>query len=74
MFGGYYLPRWREFFRRLNKAMAEGKELDRSPFAAESCEWERGWSNAHGRYPVEPRGDAIAVARKMWGRWKGPAE
>ena len=35
MFSTYYLPRWREFFRRLNQSLDEGRPFDRAPFAAE---------------------------------------
>ena len=73
MFSGYYLPRWTEFFARLNKAMDEGKAFDRAPFAAESCEWEKEWSAGHARYQVLPGGDAVEVVRRMVGRWRGDA-
>ena len=69
MFSGYYLPRWKEFFARLNRSLDDGKTFDRGPFAAESCEWEKGWSGGHERYRVEPEGDAVGVARRVARRW-----
>jgi alpha-N-acetylglucosaminidase len=71
MFSGYYLPRWRDFFGRLNRSLDEGKAFDRAPFAAESCEWEKEWSAGHARYQVLPGGDAVEVVRRMVGRWRG---
>jgi alpha-N-acetylglucosaminidase len=71
MFSGYYLPRWKEFFARLNKALDDGKAFDRGPFAAASCEWEKGWSAGHERYRVQPSGDAMDVARRIMARWGG---
>jgi alpha-N-acetylglucosaminidase len=70
MFAGYYLPRWREFFRRLNASLDAGTAFDRAPFARWSCRWEQAWSRGHETYPAEPHGDAIAVARKMVAKYR----
>ena len=71
MFAAYYLPRWAEFFRRLNRSLDSGTPFDRAPFAAWSCEWEQRWSHATGSYPTEPSGDALAVSRRLLARYRG---
>lgn len=70
MFSGYYLPRWQQFFARLDRSLADGTAWDRGPFAAASCEWEKQWSARHERYRAVPVGDAVAVARTMAARWR----
>lgn len=70
MFNGYYLPRWREFFARLNRSLDEKKAFDRAPFAAEMCEWEQGWSKGHERYRVTPEGDPLTAAAQLWRRYR----
>ncbi len=70
MFSDYYRPRWREFFRRLNRALDRGTPFDRTPFAAWSCQWEQAWSHATGSYATEPVGDALAISRRLLERYR----
>ncbi len=70
MFSGYFLPRWTEFFARLNASLDKGTAFDRKPFAAAMCEWEQGWSKRTDGYATAPRGDAIGVSRAMWGKYR----
>ena len=70
MFSGYYLPRWRAFFARLDRSVDEGTAFDRAPFAAEMCVWEQGWSKGHEGYRMAAEGDAIEVARRMAARYR----
>ncbi|HET8649694.1 MAG TPA: alpha-N-acetylglucosaminidase [Gemmatimonadales bacterium] len=65
MFTDYYLPRWEEFFRRLNASLDEGKEFDRSPFAEWSCQWEQAWSKERKSYRTRPEGDPIGTAKRL---------
>ena len=70
MFREYYLPRWQEFFARLNRSLDERKGFDRAPFAADMCAWEQQWSRGHERYPVTVQGDPLGVARRMLARYR----
>jgi alpha-N-acetylglucosaminidase len=69
MFSSYFLPRWREFFARLDRSLATGVPFDRTPFAAEMCAWEQAWSRGDAPFPTEPRGDAVATARRLAARY-----
>jgi alpha-N-acetylglucosaminidase len=71
MFGGYFLPRWRDFFRRLDRSLATGGPVDRKPFAADMCRWEQQWSRDTTAFPTEPRGDALATARRLAEKYHG---
>jgi alpha-N-acetylglucosaminidase len=70
MFSSYFLPRWREFFARLDRSVAAGVPFDRAPFAAEMCAWERAWSRGEAPFPTEPRGDAVATARRLMAAYR----
>jgi alpha-N-acetylglucosaminidase len=65
MFISYFLPRWQEFFARLNRSVETGVPFDRQPFAAAMCEWEQEWSRRTDEFASEPRGDAIGIARRL---------
>jgi len=69
MFSSYFLPRWRAFFAALNRSLDSGRPFDRAPFAARMCTWEQAWSRGHGAFPTEPRGDAVATARRLVARY-----
>ena len=70
MFTSYFLPRWEAFFVRLNASLEHGTPFDRAPFAAEMCTWEQQWSRDTTRFATTPKGDAIAVARRLVGKWR----
>ncbi|MEO7455347.1 MAG: alpha-N-acetylglucosaminidase [Gemmatimonadaceae bacterium] len=76
MFASYFLPRWQEFFKRLDNSLATRVAFDRAPFAADMCSWERKWSGRTDSFPVKPSGDALTVTRKLVARYaerlKGP--
>ncbi|CAN5379231.1 alpha-N-acetylglucosaminidase [soil metagenome] len=65
MFSSYFTPRWREFFNRLDHSLATNVPFDRAPFAADMCAWEQAWSRRTDAFPTLPKGDAIAVARRL---------
>jgi len=65
MFTSYFLPRWREFFARLDRSLDSGVPFDRAPFAAAMCQWEQAWSRDDTPFPTAPRGDAIATAQRL---------
>ena len=70
MFADYYKPRWEAFFDGLNRSLAEGTAFDRKPYAAEMCLWEQAWSRRHDSFPTEPSGDALAVARRLYAKYR----
>jgi len=70
MFTGYFLPRWTEFFRRLNRSVEDGTAFDRKPFATAMCDWEQAWSKRTDAFAALPRGDAISVARRLWAKYR----
>jgi alpha-N-acetylglucosaminidase len=70
MFGSYFLPRWQEFFKRLNRSLDEGTVFDRAPFAADMCRWEQAWSRRRDSYPSKPHGDELAVTGRLIAKYR----
>ncbi|MFI5235906.1 MAG: alpha-N-acetylglucosaminidase [Gemmatimonadales bacterium] len=70
MYSSYFLPRWREFFARLDHSVAMGVPFDRAPFASDMCAWEQKWSHAETPFATEPRGDAVATAQRLWTKYR----
>ena len=70
MFSRYYLPRWEEFFRRLNHSLDAETPFDRAPFAADMCEWEQAWSRGRDAFRTTPKGDALETARRMFEKYR----
>ena len=70
MFSSYYLPRWKEFFLRLNRSLDAGTPFDRAPFAADMCRWEQEWSHSHDTFPTSPGGDPVATAARLYSTYR----
>jgi alpha-N-acetylglucosaminidase len=70
MFSSYYLPRWQEFFTRLNTSFDAGTPFDRRPFAADMCRWEHEWSRRRDTFPTEPRGDSLTIVRRLIAKYR----
>ncbi len=78
---GFYGPRWRLFVRELDAALAAGKPLDSAGFERTLRAWEDRWTHATvdtdvpsaatNSFAIEPRGDAVAVSRRLLARY-GP--
>ncbi len=70
MLTGFYLPRWELFHRHLDQALATSTAFDADQFAKEMFAFEQQWSTPHDRPPREPRGDSVAVARRLWEKYR----
>lgn len=70
MLTGFYLKRWEQFFNALNSALASGAGFDERAFDRAMQEWERGWAWQHDRYPDSPRGDSLAVSRRLFEKYQ----
>jgi alpha-N-acetylglucosaminidase len=66
MLVGFYLPRWELFLRRLDASLAEGKPLNATATENALRDWEVQWTHRTDAYPTAPRGDAVAVSRRLW--------
>jgi len=63
---GYYAPRWRRLFETAADSLRLGRSFDDKGFASELFRWTVQWSDRQDAYPATPRGDTVAVARRLW--------
>jgi hypothetical protein len=70
MVTGYYLKRWEWYLDTVGESLAEGKPFDSAGFDQALRQWMVEWSNGQETYPVEPRGDSVAVARRLWKKYQ----
>ncbi|MCX6245874.1 MAG: alpha-N-acetylglucosaminidase [Bacteroidetes bacterium] len=71
MFRSYHLVRWTKFFDELESSVQKNQEWDRSRFYSESCEWEKSWCRQHEQFPLQPKGDPVSTARRIWDKYRG---
>jgi alpha-N-acetylglucosaminidase len=70
MVGDYYYSRWRRFWAAATTALEANRPLDEARFSRELTSWMNEWVAATNAYPAEPDGDSVAVARRLWARYK----
>jgi len=63
----FYVPRWENFFARLDETW--GATFDATGFEREIRAWEDQWTHSTG-LPPTPAGDTIAVARSLYEKYK----
>ena len=71
MLRGFYGPRWRMFFERLDASLAAGKPLDAGRFEKDIEQWEEEWTHGTESYPASPRGDPVELSRRLWQKYHG---
>ncbi len=69
LISGYYRPRWERFFAALADSLRQDKPFDEQAFRASLRPWMAAWSDGRETYPTEPRGDSVAVARRLWEKY-----
>lgn len=72
--GTFYAERWKIFFAAVNKAVLAGEKFDEAHYEDYSKtvvryegEW---WKACIGNFPSEPKGDGVAISRKLVAKYK----
>ncbi|MHB1037731.1 MAG: alpha-N-acetylglucosaminidase TIM-barrel domain-containing protein [Pirellulales bacterium] len=74
MLTGFYAKRWERYLAAQVQALRTGKPLDEAAIQRELVQWELAWADQRESYPAEPRGDSVAVARRLWAKYGGAFE
>ena len=69
MISGYYHARWKWYLDEVGRALKANKPYDGAGFQAELRKWMIEWSDATETYATEPKGDSVAVAKKLWDKY-----
>ena len=69
MIRGYYTRRWQRYFDALAESLESDQPFDEKAFNQELRQWMNDWSGQQETYNAEPRGDSVAVAAALWGKY-----
>lgn len=72
MISEFYHERWRRRLDAEIAAISEERALDVKALDKELRQWELDWSGCRDSLPTEPRGDAVALARRLWKKYGQP--
>jgi len=62
---GFHLRRWEILVDHLRRALREGQPFDANACADDQFAFEKAWTQGSERYPAEPVGDSVEVAREL---------
>lgn len=67
----YYAERWKRYLDAARAALRRGEPAGQGGFNPELLAWTKQWSERRETYPTLPRGDSVAVARRLWAKYSG---
>ncbi len=70
----FYKVRWEKFFAYVDSCMSKDSVVDVEAFDNRIKDWEWQWVNGHERYPLKPQGHPIAIAEKMYYKYRSKIE
>jgi alpha-N-acetylglucosaminidase len=70
MMNDFYGARWAQFFAMLTKALQQNAQPDLAGFEKEIQQWEWQWVNSSRAYPVQPVGNSVIVAKKIYSKYR----
>ena len=62
----FYKKRWEMFFTYVDKQLKQKKEADPKAINEDIREWEWEWVQAKNSYPIQPKGDAVQIAKGLF--------
>ncbi|HCL84867.1 MAG TPA: alpha-N-acetylglucosaminidase, partial [Chitinophagaceae bacterium] len=65
----FYKVRWQKFFEAASASLAQGKDFDQPAFEKYISGWEWQWVNKRMDYPVEPEGNSVDLAIRLYGKY-----
>lgn len=66
LIAGFYLPRWKQFFDRLESSLEDNMDFDNDAFIRDIQAWEESWTRASNGYPDQPVGDSIEISKRLY--------
>lgn len=71
MLATYYMPRWKEFFTRVEASLKDGSEFDGKLYDKWRVKFEGAWARRTGdRFPATESGDPVETARKAFLKYR----
>jgi hypothetical protein len=70
MFRDFYRPRWERYIAAQRTTWTTGTPFDPAAFEADLRRWEDRWGHGTERYSTRPKGNPVAVARRLIDRYR----
>jgi alpha-N-acetylglucosaminidase len=71
LLGEFYFHRWQMWLTALNDSLDHGVALDESAVRNRIRDWELSWTREHDRFPTRPRGDTVALSKRLFAEYSG---
>jgi alpha-N-acetylglucosaminidase len=65
----YYVPRWRIWLTEVCQAYTQHREMNEVVVNKARVSFELKWQLSHEHYPTQPRGDPLAVSRRLFAEY-----
>ena len=66
----YYIPRWKMFFKALEKALITGTKFNKTTFRNQFLKkLGKPFCQSHKVYPTNPKGDTVDLAFALYQKW-----
>lgn len=69
LIAGYYVPRWRIWLTEACQAYTQQREMNEAVVTKARVSFELKWQLSHEHYPTQPRGDPLAVSRRLFAEY-----
>ncbi len=66
----FYKKRYQLFYQCQMQALESGKPFDYDGSMKSCLEFEKGWTEGHDLYPVEPSGSEIDICLRLWSKYR----
>jgi alpha-N-acetylglucosaminidase len=73
LLGEFYHHRWSTWLTALNQSLANGTALDVEAVRGQIRDWELAWNKRTDRFPTKPKGDVVAISRKLFAKYQADA-
>ncbi|KAK9837149.1 hypothetical protein WJX81_006355 [Elliptochloris bilobata] len=70
LMGSFYGERWALFVARLEVNLRSGAAYDPQAWRLECLNFTLGWTRGTQRFPLDPRGDSVAVSQRLFAKYK----
>jgi alpha-N-acetylglucosaminidase len=73
LLGEFYFTRWKMWLDALNDAAGNDEKFDQEPVRKKIQDWEYSWTRQTDKFPSQPSGDTIAVAKSLFAKYAADA-
>ncbi len=73
LLGEFYHRRWEMWLAALDESLATGVAVDEAAVRKRIRDWEIGWTKQTGKFPAKPKGDVVAISKRLFNKYAADA-